>query len=343
MEKCLITKLKGVSGNEKLLGIGELGLEINLTKPAVLTLVMANTSVLRIVGNGYFTSKNGDNLGKTFSVPLSAETPVYVSAGKYNLIVPNKYGIGSFRTSKAGEAGYELNPYLDVRDLKFCKNVKLLAVSGSNIYGDFSELKDLKNISFMSFQSPNITGDISVLQDMTGLNSLYLIGCKGITGDIAALKGKNLLYIDLSDTSVYGDISALNSSTNLNHFNCSGVLKGDVSVFKNANGLKYLTLNASTLSGDIAKMPASFFYYSGKGSFSWSSRPSSSKIITFPSAVTIDNVDKMLQDQANCTVPTDQPSVFKKTISVIGNRTSASDSAVATLQSKGYTVSVIPA
>ena len=32
-----------------------------------------------------------------------------------------------------------------------------------------------------------------------------------------------------------------------------------------------------------------------------------------------------------------------KTISLIGNRTSASDAAVQTLQSKGYTVSITPA
>ena len=54
---------------------------------------------------------------------------------------------------------------------------------------------------------------------------------------------------------------------------------------------------------------------------------------------TIDNIDKMLQDQSECQIGFSSNSpAWQKTITVKGNRTSASDSAVAKLQEKGYTI-----
>ena len=90
---------------------------------------------------------------------------------------------------------------------------------------------------------------------------------------------------------------------------------------------------------------SSFLIETDKGSsFTWSNRPSDAKILsigymTHDPAPYLSNVDKMLQDQANCVVD----SASRKTIAVRGTRTSASDAAVATLQQKGYTVSVTPA
>ena len=55
----------------------------------------------------------------------------------------------------------------------------------------------------------------------------------------------------------------------------------------------------------------------------------------------MDNIDKMLQDQAKC--QTSSTASVRKIIEVIGTRTSTSDAAVQTLQSKGYTVSITPA
>ena len=57
-----------------------------------------------------------------------------------------------------------------------------------------------------------------------------------------------------------------------------------------------------------------------------------------------EDVDKMLVNQAKCQVGfnSNSPSWYK-TIQIIGARTSASDAAVQTLQSKGYTVSITPA
>ena len=101
-----------------------------------------------------------------------------------------------------------------------------------------------------------------------------------------------------------------------------------------------MSFSYSKLTGDLAILPdvcnevATYF---DKGSvFTWSTRPSSAYIIALGGAPLPSNVDKMLQDQAQCKVGTPT----KKVISVIGTRTSASDAAVATLQQKGYTVSI---
>lgn len=98
--------------------------------------------------------------------------------------------------------------------------------------------------------------------------------------------------------------------------------------------------------GDLAVMHPNLCYIdcgSGVG-YTWSSRPSSSKIIAIPNKATMGNIDKMLQDQAQCQVGfTSSDNTSYKTITVAGTRTSASDAAVAALQSKGYTVSIAKA
>ena len=98
--------------------------------------------------------------------------------------------------------------------------------------------------------------------------------------------------------------------------------------------------------GDLAVMHPNLCYIDcGSGvTYTWSSRPSSSKIIAIPNKATMNNIDKMLQDQAQCQVGfTSSDNTLYKTITVAGTRTSASDEAVTALQSKGYTVSIAKA
>ena len=109
-----------------------------------------------------------------------------------------------------------------------------------------------------------------------------------------------------------------------------------------------MSIKYSKLTGDLAILPVSCRFVSfqnDKGSvFTWSTRPSTAKIIAIEGNVSITNIDKMLQDQAQCQVGfSSNDSEWYKKISCVGTRTSASDAAVATLQSKGYTVSITPA
>ena len=136
--------------------------------------------------------------------------------------------------------------------------------------------------------------------------------------------------------------------TNISLNNISVPFTGDIGNLKNLTKLKEVLIKSSTLTGDLATLPESLRFASfnnDKGStFTWSTRPSSAKIIAIEGTATISNIDKMLQDQAQCQIgfSTNDP-IWYKSISVAGARTSASDAAVQTLQSKGYTVSITSA
>ena len=105
-------------------------------------------------------------------------------------------------------------------------------------------------------------------------------------------------------------------------------------------------LQRSTFTGDLSKFPAicSFVDFSDNKNtvLSWTNRPSTATVIAMQGNARITDVDKMLQDQAKCVAYTGDKE-WMKIISCVGTRTSASDAAVQTLQSKGYTVSITPA
>ena len=181
--------------------------------------------------------------------------------------------------------------------------------------------KDLKVLNLF----PSSYGDISSLKDLTALTSLKM-----------------------PNTQVSGDIASLGTLTNLTNFELSSTNKiiGNISSFKNLSKLESFKLTGSDIFGDIATLPANcrFASLNRYAKFTWGSRPSSSKIVAIENSPVISNIDKMLQDQAACQYSiTSSDNTYYKTITATGTRTSASDVAVQTLQSKGYTVSITPA
>lgn len=108
-----------------------------------------------------------------------------------------------------------------------------------------------------------------------------------------------------------------------------------------------MSLKGGSFTGDLSKIPSACVFISFDNNntvLSWTNRPSTAKILAIEGNAKITNVDKMLQDQAQCQVGfTASSQSWYKTISCVGTRTSASDVAVQTLQSKGYTVSITPA
>ena len=154
--------------------------------------------------------------------------------------------------------------------------------------------------------------------------------------------------LNLSNTQVSGDIANLKSLTALTTLNLSNTqvpLTGNIGELSVLSKCTEMSINYSKLTGDLATLPSvcRFASFSNdKGSvFTWSTRPSSAKIIAMQGNARLGNIDKMLQGQAQCQVgfsSNDSPQY--KTISISGNRTSASDEAVATLQQKGYTISI---
>ena len=124
--------------------------------------------------------------------------------------------------------------------------------------------------------------------------------------------------------------------------------RGDISALANLSKLNNIAFKTSSTNGNMAKLPANLYFiglnnYKGTG-FTWDTRPSSANIFGVEGSPLVLNVDAMLNDLANCQKPTiKNDKVWYRKILISGNRTSASDAAVQTLQSKGYTVSITPA
>ena len=171
---------------------------------------------------------------------------------------------------------------------------------------------------------------IETLKEFENLKILWIYG--NVSGDIANLKGLTALT-GLSAT--YGDKITLKAADFSEMPNLRSINIG-------IGGTPYTGKfgDAATLSPELIYL----FLGGNSATIEWTVRPSTSKIIGILGSPKLSNIDKMLQDQAQCvTGITSSTPEYMKTITATGTRTSASDAAVQTLQSKGYTVSITPA
>ena len=354
MNKCLVTKLNGVCPNGRLLKVGEFRLKVSKVpspnnKAQGLMLETSAPVKLNILGDGYFTDNSLiNNLGK--EIDVTGGQNVFFSNGDYDISILDKYKICRIQTGANGVAFAESdqqNKSFDIDGLKFSKDMISLDTNSNGVSGNLSSLESLTKLERINIYGSSIYGDISALQNLTALTSLDMRGTN-VSGDISALQNLTALTIlQIVNTNVSGDISALQNLTALtDSLNISNLnIRGDVSALKGMSKIKEIYLQNMSIGGDLSQLPDNTHFvslrnYKGTG-FTWSSRPSSAKIMGIEGDPIILNLDKMLQDLANCAVGFDSESgQWIKTISVRGSRTSASDAAVATLQSKGYTVNI---
>lgn len=332
MGKCLVTKLSGSVNTDKLLKLGEMRIEFNSVsapsnKTQGITLQSAKPITLKIVGNGYFTDKTlTENKGKTLSILPNSLNYIYASNGDFYISIPDKYSL-TILSLFAEESGSDNS------------------VKNKTVYLDQIEYSTL--LTTLRISSENIIGDIDSLKNLTFLANLNMANLKNINGDIGSLKNlSSLQLLQIFGSNVTGDIASLKALTSLRILMTSN-LRGDVSALKPLTSLETLWLKNGSFYGDCAALSPvlsfiTFMTNIGKPStLTWSERPSTSCIMSIEGQPKMDNIDKMLQDQAKCQTPS--TASILKIIDVIGTRTSASDAAVQTLQSKGYTVSITPA
>ena len=370
MKNCLVLKCKGTVENDSLLKVGELRIKQNkIDSPTSLTqAIIVNGSNIdaEIIGDGYFTDKAlTANLGKSIT---NIKSPIYISNSDCEISIKNKYNITAlaFRefsiTQWVDVHSHVNNKNIDLESLKYSYNITSITVNtdtdisalsnltaltsliiqNEQVTGDISVLANMTNMSYLIL-GDNITGDISALANMT--NMRYLILGNNITGDISALAKMTKLYeLYMSPRhNITGDLSVFANITELQNIILSANVTGDISVFR--NNTRLISLNAYNtigINGDLAVMPETFktINLNGNCQLTWSTRKSTANIISILGSPKIDNIDKMLQDQANCVVPS---STSEKIIKVAGTRTSASDEAVQILQNKGYTITINPA
>ena len=366
MNKSLVTKLNGSSNNSDLLRIGEMRIKFNkVSSPTVTTQSAAIKAVrdinLQIIGNGYFTDSSlVQNKGKNLTIPKNTLTDVYVSNNDIEVAILDKYAITltklksnntSFNIDSLKYSTYATELYFsntntsgDIANLKNLTTLTYISMSNTNVSGDISNLKNLTALTTLNMSNTNVSGDISNLKNLTALTSYSLFNTN-TSGDIANLNGLTALTVlSLGNTQVGGDISNLKNLTALTTLNMSNTnVSGDISNLKNLTKLNSIEFkNVTGLTGDMGTLPDSIlFFVGGKGNFTWNT--SSRTYILATEGIICDKIDDMLNDMATKTAKFAGEQVWYKTISLIGTRTSASDAAVQTLQSKGYTVSITPA
>ena len=331
MGKCLVTKLNGAVDNFDLLKIGEF--RINVTSapnPSKITqgmdLQFTEPTEVSIVGDGYFTDENlSANYGKVKTITSER---LFISNGNYELSIKNKYKVSLISGINRNISGALEGKYksINLDGLKYSNS--LTWIDAITIKGDISAFENALSLRYIGLSNTNITGDISAFENNTALVTLSL-SKTNITGDISAFENMTKLTIlEINNTSVHGDIG----------------------VFRNCPLQEILIANVGNLTGDFAKLPAKCYYIAlgndaSKTVLNWTNRDTSEYITAWSGYAKVTNVDDMLIGMAKCTA---HPNVttfptWKKTISILGTRTSASDSALVTLQQKGYTVSVTQA
>lgn len=313
MGKCLVTKLNGTVNNNDLLHIGEcvIGIESSSADELLFQVNTNNTEYYCEQDHKLGEENVSGGVKKTI---IGWKDLKSISAGLYRFHFFDKYNISAI-LEKSQLGVYEIN------GLSFLNKLSEFSLMAKDLF-DLDNLKQSKLLKLINI-SGNITGDISSLKEMSNVTNLIIKSSK-VTGDINSIKRMSNLN-NLSGTlQINCYAQDIQQFTNLQFFSCEN------------------TVTKSNF-GDIALLPKNFTYlFIGENaSISWTSRPSTSKIIGIFGSPKLSNIDKMLQDQAQCvTGITSSSADYTKVISATGTRTSASDAAVSTLQQKGYTVSI---
>ena len=202
----------------------------------------------------------------------------------------------------------------------------------SNLGGNIANLLSLKDC-------PNITGDLS---DLGGkiTSSLDLYNCPNITGDLSDLGGKITNLLSLNNCSnITGDLSDLGGkiTSTLNLNNCSNIT-GDLSDldckiegYINLNNCSNITGDLSDLGGKIASTLNLYNCTNITGVYSGTKYPKT--VSVSKTSITSADMDANLINFA-------ASGVKSGTFTATGmKRTAASDDAVATLVTNGWTVS----
>ena len=307
MGKCLITKLNGSVQNDSLLHIGEFCIEVRKVE-----------------------SPTADS--QKFSVRNTKDSQLRIIGNGYftnETLSENKGKVMDIAANTETLVYYSNGDYEIVVSEKYSLSSfgVFLSTSWKDFKGklsfDIESLKYSPNIQNLMLSDTQVTGDIAVFGKLT-----------------------NLAILMLSDTQVTGDIAVFGKLTNLTDIPSvlNTKVTGDISVYKNTK-TNQLQFKGTRVYGDLSVLPNNVLWVQGDsntGTFTWTGIKNRTNILALEKCK-CNNIDTLLNDMATLEAKFVGEYTWYKTISLIGTRTSASDSAVQTLQSKGYTVSVTPA
>jgi glucan-binding YG repeat protein len=202
----------------------------------------------------------------------------------------------------------------------------------SNVTGDLS---DLSNVSYYLRLNncSNVTGDLSDVSNVSYY--LNLNNCSNVTGDLSDLSNVSYFLSLFNCSNVTGDLSDVsNVSYFLSLFNCSNVT-GDLSDVSNVS--YFLSLfNCSNVTGDLSDVSNVSYYLRLNNCSNVTGSLSSACTATYIDLTNIDCSSAELDTTIANLVTANQSD---GTLILTGlTRTSASSADVATLESRGWTV-----
>ncbi len=314
MGKCLVTKLNGTATNNDLLHIGGLKFKVRNTvgDGANFKINLAVNSLVDVYASAPIDI-NGTMTQKLKSQSLVVIKPKY-SSDYIEIEVVGRYSISDF--------GFNDNKGLnkgDVIDLSIDKYMNKLSDNWSQwLCGTPTiNLQEVKmNYITQKISSENIYGDIANVD----MKSLSVNNARGLYGDITNMVNLTGQFNSgsVNDEKIYGSINKLTGIITL--YSNKSVLTGDLAQL---NKLEYISVNSSC-------------------NFTYSDKSLGSEVVlagrVYLKSGT--DVDNLLLHAATKDVQSD--TVFRRKIDIYtkdgSNRTSESDSAVATLKSKGMTI-----
>lgn len=298
--QCLVTKLKESATNDNLLKLGEIAIKFK---------------------------KIGNNNADKHKMVFSSKNQVQLKIRGDGYFTDQNM-IENQGTTLDGPTTTEIKTiYISDSDCEVIISNKheltYLYVNSEAICSSLIDISWMQELKYLSLNNSNITGPIKHLSTFKKLEGLYL-----------------------ENTKTYGDLKDLAQLSRLTTITISGGdITGNVESLSGLTKLKDIKLKYINVHGDLSCLSDQLYFFSnfgGEGLFSWETeRKEDANIIAMEKVKLGDDVDKMLINQAKCKIGyTDSGNIWNKTIQVYGNRTSASNKAVETLKSKGYTIIV---
>ena len=322
MGKCLVTKLNESVSNDNLLKIGEFSISLNkIASPSEssqkIQVAFTGNSEIRNVNGNFTDSTLSTDTGKNLSITNGDLHDIYVKNVSSLICFGNKYGLRQL--SIPDNTGVTI----DISELKYCPILATLILGKATLQNS-ADIANITHLSLLKYSGSSIL-DVKHIKNLSLVEFNAFYG-GNVTGDVANIPS-TIKWLTLDFTKVYGEFipSKYPSLTSV-----SGVFRGN-SVY-----------------GDISRIGDENFVtmVNNYSKFSWKTeRDNTYKILAIEGAPNFgQDLDAMLINQAKCVVGfTISDNSFKKAITASGTKTSASDAAVQTLQSKGYTVSITPA
>lgn len=305
MPKCTIMTLNEAIDNPELIGINETKIvyKKRSDNPAAVGIMLSNTSsaeyTLRIIGNNYFTDSEGtQNYGTTATAVLGANT-FYIKNKDCKIVISDKHKVSVINTMASGVTIIREGFQINTENLKYMERINGVYALAGSLSGKLSDLACLTLLSTLS--APSLSRSNSLTGDLSELSTL-----------------KALRYLSLAyQTGVTGDVASL-VNVPIEFLSTIGTqIHGDLSDLSGKKNLYYI---GGTISMD--------YQYSDP-----TPRATDAVVMALNEINLGDDVDNYLIANAGCS-----KSPNANRIVLWGSRTSASDSAVASLKAIGYTI-----